>query len=93
MKVALALHRIGLKGSLMHSLGMGSILAAISLWGRSAAVSDKDRKALNAWPSLSGFGHRPSSCSGRCCRTSRQRRRSRSRRPVALRPPGRLRRP
>jgi hypothetical protein len=45
MKVALALHRIGLRGSLMHGLGMGSILAAISLWGRSAAVSDKDRKA------------------------------------------------
>ena len=42
MKVALALHRIGLRGSLMHSLGIGSILAAISLWGRSAAVSDKD---------------------------------------------------
>jgi hypothetical protein len=45
MKVALALHRIGLRGSLMHSLGFGSILSAISLWGRSAAVSDKDRKA------------------------------------------------
>ena len=45
MKVALALHQIGLRGSLMHSLGMSSILAAISLWGRSAAVSDKDRKA------------------------------------------------
>jgi len=29
MKVALALHRMGLKGSLMqHSLGVGSILAA-----------------------------------------------------------------
>jgi hypothetical protein len=25
MKVALALHRIGLRGSLMHSLGMGSM--------------------------------------------------------------------
>jgi hypothetical protein len=35
MKVALALHRIGLRGSLMHSLGIGSIMAAISLWGRS----------------------------------------------------------
>jgi hypothetical protein len=45
MKVALALHRVGLRGSLMHSLGFGSILAAVSLWGRSAAVSDKDRKA------------------------------------------------
>jgi hypothetical protein len=46
MKVALALHRLGLRGSLMHSLGIGSILAAISLWGRSAAVSDKHRRAL-----------------------------------------------
>lgn len=45
MKVALALHRLGLRGSLMHSLGMGSILAAISLWGRSAAVSDTHRRA------------------------------------------------
>jgi hypothetical protein len=45
MKVALALHRIGLRGSAMHSLGMGSILAAISLWGRSASVSDRGRKA------------------------------------------------
>jgi hypothetical protein len=45
MKVALALHRLGLRGSLMHSLGIGSILAAISLWGRSAAVSDKHRRA------------------------------------------------
>jgi hypothetical protein len=45
MKVALALHRLGLRGSLMHSLGIGSILAAIALWGRSAAVSDKHRNA------------------------------------------------
>jgi hypothetical protein len=45
MKVALALHRIGLRGSLMHSLGIGSILAAISLWGRAVAVSDRHRKA------------------------------------------------
>ena len=45
MKVALALHRLGLRGSLMHSFGIGSILAAISLWGRSAAVSDKHRRA------------------------------------------------
>jgi hypothetical protein len=58
MKVALALHRLGLRGSLMHSLGIGSILAAISLWGRSAAVSDKHRRAraerlaifIGLWP-------------------------------------------
>jgi hypothetical protein len=29
----------------MHSFGLGSIVAALSLWDRSAAVSDKDRKA------------------------------------------------
>jgi hypothetical protein len=45
MKVALALRRIGLNSSLMHGLGLGSIVAALSLWARSAAVSDKDRKA------------------------------------------------
>jgi hypothetical protein len=45
MKVALALHRVGLRSSLLHSLGIGSILAAISLWGRSAVVSGKDQKA------------------------------------------------
>src|SRR4026208_1159723 len=45
MKVALALHRIGLRGSLMPVLAMVSILAAIAVWGRSAAVSDKGRKA------------------------------------------------
>jgi hypothetical protein len=58
MKVALALHRIGLRGSLLHSLGIGSILAAISLWGRSAAISDRHRKAraerlaifIGLWP-------------------------------------------
>jgi hypothetical protein len=45
MKVALALRRLGLNGSLMHSLGLGSIVGALSLWARSAVVSDKDRKA------------------------------------------------
>jgi hypothetical protein len=56
MKVALALRRIGLNSSLMHSLGLGSIVASLSLWARSAAVSDKDRKAerlaifVGLWP-------------------------------------------
>jgi hypothetical protein len=48
MKVALALHRLGLRGSLMHSLGIGSIVAALSLWGRSAAVSDKKHRRARA---------------------------------------------
>jgi hypothetical protein len=45
MKVALALHRLGLRASLMHGLGIGSILAALALWGRAAAVENKDSKA------------------------------------------------
>jgi hypothetical protein len=42
----------------MHSFGLGSIGAAVSLWGRSAAVSDKDARAraerlaifIGLWP-------------------------------------------
>jgi len=45
MKIALALHRLGLNASLMHSFGFGSIAAALALWGRSAAVADKQKKA------------------------------------------------
>jgi hypothetical protein len=74
MKVTLALRRIGLNSSLMHSLGLGSIVAALSLWARSAAVSDKDRKAraerlaifAGLWPPTFVLWERS-------CRTSRQR--------------------
>jgi len=45
MKIALALRKLGLSSTLLHSLGLGSIIASISLWGRSAAVDDRDRKA------------------------------------------------
>ncbi len=45
MKSALALRKLGLSSTLMHSLGLGSIAAAISLWGRSASVDDRDLKA------------------------------------------------
>jgi hypothetical protein len=45
MKIALALHKIGLKSDLLHSLGFASILAALSLWGRSAAVGDERKQA------------------------------------------------
>jgi hypothetical protein len=41
MKVALALRRIGLNSSLMRSLGLGSIAAALSLWARSAAGRER----------------------------------------------------
>jgi hypothetical protein len=45
MKIALLLKRLGLTSTLMHSLGAASIAGSLSLWGRSAAVSDKDAKA------------------------------------------------
>ncbi|MDQ3867772.1 MAG: hypothetical protein M3304_13255 [Actinomycetota bacterium] len=45
MRLAIALHRFGLTSDLMHGLGFGSIVAALSLWGRSAAVSNDNAKA------------------------------------------------
>ncbi len=45
MKIALMLKKLGLTSTLMHSAGLASILASVSLWGRSASVSDKESKA------------------------------------------------
>jgi hypothetical protein len=45
MKIALALRRLGLSSDVLHSLGFGSVAAAISLWGRSASVDDWKAKA------------------------------------------------
>ena len=45
MRIALTLKRAGLNSDLLHSLGFTSIVAAISLWGRSASAADKDAKA------------------------------------------------
>ncbi|HEX2111526.1 MAG TPA: hypothetical protein VHF67_08225 [Gaiellaceae bacterium] len=45
MKVALLLKRLGLTSTLLHSMGAASIAGSLSLWGRSAAVTDKDAKA------------------------------------------------
>jgi hypothetical protein len=36
---------VGLSSDLLHSLGFASIISAISLWGKSAAHSNKDKKA------------------------------------------------
>lgn len=44
MKVALALRKLGVSSSLLHSLGLGSIAAALALWGRSIAASDEKKK-------------------------------------------------
>jgi hypothetical protein len=45
MRIALALHKLGLNSDVLHSLGFGSVLAAVSLWGRAASVSDWKAKA------------------------------------------------
>jgi hypothetical protein len=45
MRIALTLRKLGLSSDVLHGLGFGSMLAAISLWGRSAAVGDWRAKA------------------------------------------------
>jgi hypothetical protein len=45
MRIALTLRKLGLSSDVLHGLGFGSMLAAISLWGRSASVSDWRAKA------------------------------------------------
>jgi hypothetical protein len=45
MRVALFLKKLGFNSSIMHSLGLASIGGALSLWGRSAARSDREKKA------------------------------------------------
>ncbi|HEU4448515.1 MAG TPA: hypothetical protein VFR63_00870 [Gaiellaceae bacterium] len=45
MKVALFLKKLGFSSTILHSFGVASIGAAVSLWGRSAARSDKEAKA------------------------------------------------
>jgi hypothetical protein len=45
MRIALGLHKLGLRSDILHGLGFGSMLAAISLWGRSASADDWKKKA------------------------------------------------
>jgi hypothetical protein len=45
MRIALALRKLGINSDVLHSLGFGSMLAAVSLWGRSASVDDWKGKA------------------------------------------------
>jgi hypothetical protein len=45
MRIALALRKLGINSDVLHGLGLGSILAAVSLWGRSATVDDWKAKA------------------------------------------------
>ena len=44
MKIALALSKIGLRADLLHGLGFASIVAALSLWGKSAAASGSEER-------------------------------------------------
>lgn len=45
MRIALALRKLGMNSDVLHGLGLGSIVAAVSLWGRSASVDDWRAKA------------------------------------------------
>jgi hypothetical protein len=45
MRITLGLHKLGLKSDILHGLGFGSMLAAISLWGRSASADDWKTRA------------------------------------------------
>jgi hypothetical protein len=45
VKIALGLHKLGIKSDILHGFGFGSMLAAISLWGRSATADDWKTKA------------------------------------------------
>jgi hypothetical protein len=44
MKVALLLKKLGINSTLLHSFGLASIGGALSLWGRSAAQSNKEAR-------------------------------------------------
>jgi hypothetical protein len=58
MRIALALHRLGLRSDLLHGLGFASILGAITLWARSAGDDDDKARAraerlaifIGLWP-------------------------------------------
>jgi hypothetical protein len=45
MRIALSLRKLGLNSDVLHGLGLTSIVGAISLWARSAAVDDWKAKA------------------------------------------------
>ena len=45
MKIALALHRLGLRSDLLHSLGFASVVGSLALWARSASNDESFAKA------------------------------------------------
>ena len=58
MRIALTLRSLGIKSDVLHGLGLGSIVAAVSLWARSASADDWRDKAraerlaifIGLWP-------------------------------------------
>ena len=45
MKIALALRKLGFGSDVLHSLGFASLVGSLSLWGKSAANGDQNKKA------------------------------------------------
>jgi hypothetical protein len=45
MRIALALHRAGLRSDLLHGLGFASIVGSVVFWGRSGRAQDRFAKA------------------------------------------------
>jgi hypothetical protein len=45
MRIALALHRAGLRSDLLHGLGFASVVGSLALWARSAGADDRFAKA------------------------------------------------
>ena len=45
MRIALALHRVGLRSDLLHSLGFASVAGSLACWARSGSAGDQFAKA------------------------------------------------
>jgi hypothetical protein len=45
MRIATTLKRLGFGSDVLHTLGLTSLLASLSLWGKSAAHSNEAKKA------------------------------------------------
>jgi hypothetical protein len=45
MRIALALHRFGLRSDLLHGLGVASVAGSLALWGRSGGRDEPSARA------------------------------------------------
>jgi hypothetical protein len=45
MRIAMTLKKLGFGSDVLHTLGLTSLLASLSLWGKSAAHGDEAKKA------------------------------------------------